>query len=162
MEPQKEKEMNYIDAEKVYEHLEQVGGLYPRFAENTVDNVVINVINDIKNFISSLQQEQPEGKLEKDKCLGCNNIKGCVTCVDGNQWAHTSEVGEEEELRCAICGKSLNKDDVCEDEGGYYYCDVCYDEFTRRCEGVFNNMKKERGNEVARRSLKLGLNTRKK
>lgn len=23
----------------------------------------------------------------KDKCAGCNNYKGCVTCVDGDQWA---------------------------------------------------------------------------
>lgn len=23
-----------------------------------------------------------------DKCDGCNNVKGCVTCVDGSEWAH--------------------------------------------------------------------------
>ena len=27
----------------------------------------------------------------EDKCKGCNNVKGCVTCVDGNQWAHCVE-----------------------------------------------------------------------
>lgn len=25
-------------------------------------------------------------------CEGCNNVKGCVTCVDGDQWAHYKEV----------------------------------------------------------------------
>jgi hypothetical protein len=26
-----------------------------------------------------------------DPCVGCNNVKGCVTCVDGDQWAHIEE-----------------------------------------------------------------------
>lgn len=25
---------------------------------------------------------------EDDKCSGCNNVKGCVTCTDGDQWCH--------------------------------------------------------------------------
>lgn len=27
----------------------------------------------------------------KDKCKGCNNVKGCITCVDGSEWAHYEE-----------------------------------------------------------------------
>lgn len=26
-----------------------------------------------------------------DKCQGCNNVKGCVTCHDGDQYAHIEE-----------------------------------------------------------------------
>ena len=26
-----------------------------------------------------------------DKCEGCNNVKGCVACVDGSEWAHIEE-----------------------------------------------------------------------
>ena len=26
-----------------------------------------------------------------DKCEGCNNAKGCVSCVDGSEWAHIGE-----------------------------------------------------------------------
>lgn len=48
----------YIDAEKLYEYLEEVGELYPGYADNIVDNVVNNVIGDIKTFIASNQQEQ--------------------------------------------------------------------------------------------------------
>lgn len=36
-------------------------------------------------------QEQPKDNYKdsrKDKCFGCNNVKGCITCVDGDQWAH--------------------------------------------------------------------------
>lgn len=58
--------MKYIDAEKLYEYLEQVGGLYPRYEYDIVDNTVSNVIDGIKTFINSLQQEQPEVDLEKE------------------------------------------------------------------------------------------------
>lgn len=28
-------------------------------------------------------------------CEGCNNVKGCVTCVDGDQWAHYKEAEQK-------------------------------------------------------------------
>lgn len=34
--------------------------------------------------------EQKTNKYE-GYCEGCNNFKGCVTCVDGDQWAHYNE-----------------------------------------------------------------------
>lgn len=40
-------------------------------------------------FIDSLQEEP------KDKCNGCNNVKGCITCVDRSEWAHYEHVSEE-------------------------------------------------------------------
>ena len=27
----------------------------------------------------------------QDKCDGCNNIRGCITCEDGSEWAHYEE-----------------------------------------------------------------------
>ena len=70
--------MKYIDVDKLYEYLEQVGGLYPRFADDIVDNAVTNVINDIKNFISSLQQEPrfPECNSIVEKVFGTGNLEG--------------------------------------------------------------------------------------
>lgn len=57
--------MKYIDADKLYEYLEQVSEFYPRCADNFLDNAVINVIKGIKTFITSLQQGQPDADLEK-------------------------------------------------------------------------------------------------
>lgn len=36
-------------------------------------------------IIDSMQEEP------KDKCKGCNNVKGCITCVDGSEYAHIEE-----------------------------------------------------------------------
>jgi len=38
-----------------------------------------------------------------DKCAGCNNVKGCITCTDGDQYAHIKEynpVWSEEDEHC--------------------------------------------------------------
>ena len=32
-----------------------------------------------------------DGGKEDNKCVGCNNVKGCVTCTDGDQWCHITE-----------------------------------------------------------------------
>ena len=42
-------------------------------------------LKDLRAFIESLKE---------DKCEGCNNVKGCLNCVDGDQWAHY-EVNKE-------------------------------------------------------------------
>ena len=34
---------------------------------------------------------EPYCTQNSDKCAGCNNVKGCVTCVNGDQWAHIEE-----------------------------------------------------------------------
>lgn len=41
--------------------------------------------NDLFAFMDSLSNEP------KDKCQGCNNVKGCITCVDGSEWSHIEE-----------------------------------------------------------------------
>ena len=49
--------------------------------------------------VSVLYEIFPEIKESEDekirKALGCNNVKGCVTCVDGDQWAHYKEVEQK-------------------------------------------------------------------
>ena len=40
-------------------------------------------IDDLAKFLDTLE--------EPDKCKGCNNVKGCIACVDGDQWAHYEE-----------------------------------------------------------------------
>lgn len=41
-------------------------------------------------------------------CEGCNNVKGCVTCVDGDQWAHYKEV-EQKSIGCRDMATMLKK-----------------------------------------------------
>lgn len=70
--------MKYIDAEKLYEYLEQVSEFYPRYADNFLDNAVINVINGIKTFIATLQREPrfPQYDNIVDKVFGAGNLEG--------------------------------------------------------------------------------------
>lgn len=37
-----------------------------------------------------------EAMMEKQRCEGCNNVKGCITCTDGDQWAHIEEIDVDE------------------------------------------------------------------
>ena len=30
--------------------------------------------------------------IKPNKCADCNNIKGCITCTDGDQYAHITKV----------------------------------------------------------------------
>lgn len=52
-------------------------------------------LKDLRAFIESLQE---------DKCEGCNNVKGCLNCVDGDQWAHYEVNKEKEMMKDAIEG----------------------------------------------------------
>jgi hypothetical protein len=42
----------------------------------------------IRRYIESL--------VEKQRCDGCNNVKGCITCTDGDQWTHIEEIDVDE------------------------------------------------------------------
>ena len=42
-------------------------------------------LESLLKCIDSLQEEP------KDKCFGCNNVKGCIACVNGSEWAHYYE-----------------------------------------------------------------------
>lgn len=56
-----------------------------------------------------------------DKCEGCNNVKGCVVCVDGSEWAHIEEQNpawsEEDIFKVQRICKYLN-------EVKKYYVDI--------------------------------------
>lgn len=52
----------------------------------------IVICDTLLAFIDSMQEEP----VSKNKCNGCNNVKGCVTCVDGSEWAHYEEPVSEE------------------------------------------------------------------
>lgn len=45
------------------------------------DEGMLRAYESILSFIRSL----PENT---SYCSGCNNDKGCITCVNGDQWAH--------------------------------------------------------------------------
>lgn len=42
-----------------------------------------------------------------DKCKGCNNVKGCITCVDGSCWAHYEETISEDSEEAVPQGTQL-------------------------------------------------------
>jgi hypothetical protein len=42
----------------------------------------------IRRYIESL--------IEKQRCDGCNNVKGCISCTDGDQWAYIEEINVDE------------------------------------------------------------------
>ena len=53
-------------------------------------------MDDYHRFIVyeyGIKSKNATGKLKEyiDKCKGCNNVKGCITCVDGSEWAHYEE-----------------------------------------------------------------------
>ena len=64
-------------------------------------------------------------------CEGCNNVKGCVACVDGSEWAHIEEqepaLSEEDEtalcdaLWCCKQAASVAKDE--NDMGNVWYAE---------------------------------------
>ena len=63
-----------------------------------------------------------------DKCKDCNNVKGCITCTDGNQYAHITEQKpsdkvepklEIEKGKWYVCNTSRYTDFVV---GKAYYC----------------------------------------
>lgn len=54
---------------------------------------------------------------------------------------------EQELEHCCICGKPLipGKDEILIDEYDDVWCYECNEEFARRIEAVYNEMKKEKG-----------------
>lgn len=67
-----------------------VGEALLEFIENPTSPNIVNDLREkysekILSVIDSLQEEP------KDRCRGCNNVKGCITCVDGSEYAHIEE-----------------------------------------------------------------------
>ena len=60
----------------------------------------------------------------EDKCAGCNNIKGCLACVDGDNWAHYYY---EDEQKQEWSEEDMSKvQRICKylDEAKKYYADI--------------------------------------
>ena len=70
--------------EEAIKYLQQ---LYPNGGHCWLDEQRIEAIG---MAVKALQEEPV------DKCNGCNNVKGCITCVDGSEWAHYEEPVSEE------------------------------------------------------------------
>lgn len=65
--------------------------------DERIRKMIIHVINITPATIAVQYRKEMLDWLEKqvekkvDKCEGCNNIKGCITCTDGDQYAHITE-----------------------------------------------------------------------
>ena len=101
-------------ADKRQESLDYVSTIFPELKESEDDEKIRNRIllslekdlmatknsgcstKDLEQCIAWLEK-QGDQKTDKYEgyCEGCNNVKGCVTCVDGDQWAHYKEVEQK-------------------------------------------------------------------
>lgn len=55
-------------------------------SKNDIDKKNQKWWKDVLAYLEKQKEQKP------DKCNGCNNVKGCINCVDGDQWAHIEEV----------------------------------------------------------------------
>jgi len=63
--------------------------------------------HELLSFVDSMQEEP------KDKCKGCNNVKGCITCIDGSEWAHYEYTDENKSITQADSYVKAHKD-ICD------------------------------------------------
>lgn len=69
----------YIDAEKLIAKIERLKDKYPSWQLKLA-------MDDLKEFISSLQQEQPEVDLEKEYKTWWNSISGKINVEHMMEW----------------------------------------------------------------------------
>ena len=110
---------------------ERIRKYFVWIVKNVLDNIQVLKLSDeqtrelIENYdgikVSDMLAWLEKQKEQKpvDKCKDCNNVKGCVTCVDGSEWAHIEEPEEWSEED----GKLLDKIEVMLDS----YCDYLED-----------------------------------
>jgi hypothetical protein len=55
---------------------------------------MVELAEIIRKF--ELGDDYIESLIEKQKCNGCNNVKGCINCTDGDQWTHIEEINVDE------------------------------------------------------------------
>ena len=64
-------------------------------------------LNVVQNDGTYKDEEEQGEQKPTDKCEGCNNVKGCIACVDGGEWAHIEESksfwSEEDETYLKHC-----------------------------------------------------------
>lgn len=74
----------------------QIFRLFPELEESEDErlrNTTIAFLKDFadkgyENAVECIDWLEKQWEQKKDICEGCNNVKGCVTCVDGDNWAH--------------------------------------------------------------------------
>lgn len=60
-------------------------------AYKTADEVMYR-----RGYEDAKRELEMQGEKKSDICEGCNNVKGCVTCTNGDQWAHITEASTVE------------------------------------------------------------------
>ena len=93
-----QKIVDYIEEHKVFfeNTIPTIGKKWFIEREHTYPNVnggnsVVEVINDKGEWMRLPKNIVEIFEEPKDRCKGCNNAKGCITCVDGSKWAHYEE-----------------------------------------------------------------------
>ena len=69
--------------------------IFPELKESEDEKIRKEILDYIdkatgcKRWIAWLEKQ---GEQEPNVCDGCNNVKGCIACVDGSEWAHIEEL----------------------------------------------------------------------
>lgn len=82
----------------------------PKTVEQTSLDLILDFINERIKWDEDWKRKDPkpsdigrieeakcirryvEAIIEKQRCNDCNNVKGCINCTDGDQWAHIEEI----------------------------------------------------------------------
>ena len=78
--------------------LEQLGyTCIPPSKDGVIEKEIDDLMKKYKDKVDSevgsscYTEKGLEAEQKPDKCQGCNNVKGCINCVNGDQWAHIEE-----------------------------------------------------------------------
>lgn len=74
-----------MDYEKKYKEAVNTARI---LLENTTDLVCRKKIAAIFPELEKTPNTADKADRVPTKCFGCNNVKGCIVCNDGDQWSH--------------------------------------------------------------------------
>lgn len=80
----------YIDKDSLVAEIERRIKEVSQIEKASYEIGLFDAYKIVLSFINTLEVEEVQEE-SVDKCKGCNNVKGCITCVDGDQWAHYEE-----------------------------------------------------------------------
>lgn len=123
-----------IDLKKVLSWLEKRGE--KKYTEEELQKAykTADEVQYRRGYEDAKRELEMQGEKKSDICDGCNNVKGCITCTNGDQWAHYSEVddskqelthsvtkkseqwSEEDEKMCRMCNDAVEYYHTSEDE----------------------------------------------
>lgn len=87
--------MKLIDKDAVVAEIERRIKEVSQIEKASYEIGLFDAYKIVLSFINTLEVEEVQEE-PVDKCKGCNNVKGCITCVDGDQWAHYKESVRED------------------------------------------------------------------